>query len=217
VKLNLRAVLFDLDGTLLDTLADLATATNFALAELGCPAHPAEAYRYFVGDGARNLCRRALPADRQELVGEALRLMRQHYDAHCFDQTRVYPGIPELVSALTERRYKLAVLSNKPDDFTKRMVAHYFPANPFAVVRGQQAGRPIKPDPEAALQIAEELSIPAAEWLYLGDTNTDMRTAISSGMFPVGALWGFRDRNELIEAGATVLAARPDDVLSLLT
>jgi phosphoglycolate phosphatase len=211
-----HAVLFDLDGTLADTLADLANAVNHALTTLGCPAHPIHPYRHMVGDGARNLCQRALPADRQDLTDDALRLMRAHYEAHCFDTTRLYPGIPELVSALAERRYKLAVLSNKPEVFTKRMVAHYFPAAPFAAVHGQQPDVPIKPDPAMALQIAGELKVAPANWLYLGDTNTDMRTATAAGMYPVGALWGFRDRDELLASGARTLIEKPEELLGLL-
>jgi phosphoglycolate phosphatase len=211
-----RAVLFDLDGTLADTLTDLANATNWALAQLGCPTHPVDNYRRMVGDGARQLCARALPADRQELLDETLRLMRGRYAEHWHEETRLYPGITDLTSALIERRYSLAVLSNKPDDFTKQVVAHFFPANPFQIVRGQMPGMPLKPDPTAALEIARQLEIPAGDWLYLGDTNTDMRTAVAAGMFPVGALWGFRDRDELSESGAQALVERPEQVLSLL-
>jgi phosphoglycolate phosphatase len=211
-----RAVLFDLDGTLVDSLADLANATNHALATLGCPTHPRAAYRYFVGDGARTLCQRALPADKQDLLDEALRLMRAHYDAHRYDETQPYPGVPELVAALAQRGYRLAVLSNKPDRFTKELVAHYFPAAPFDAVRGQLPHIPLKPDPAAALQIAQELGIPPAEWLYLGDTNTDMRTAREAGMHAVGVLWGFRDRQELEDSGAQCLIARPADLLAWL-
>jgi phosphoglycolate phosphatase len=211
-----RAVLFDLDGTLADTLADLANATNAALVALGCPTHPVPRYRQMVGDGARQLCLRALPADKHNLADDAVRLMRQHYDAHCFDHTKLYEGIPALVNELHRRRLKLAVLSNKPDDFTKRMVAHYFLQSPFDAVRGQRAGIPLKPDPTAALQIAGELSVPPADWLYLGDTNTDMRTAHAAGMFAVGVLWGFRDKEELIASGAQELIRRPNDLLRLL-
>ena len=214
--MTIRAVLFDLDGTLADSLADLATATNGALAQLGCPTHPVESYRYMVGDGARELCARALPADKQGLQDEVLRRMRQHYDRHCFDLTKLYAGIPELISALAERRHRLAVLSNKPDDFTQRMIAHYFQPSPFAVVRGQLPNVPLKPDPTAAQQIAQELGIPPAHWLYLGDTNTDMRTARAAGMHAVGVLWGFRARDELVESGAEHIVARPEDVLALL-
>ena len=211
-----RAIMFDLNRTLLNSLANLANATNHALATLDCPTHPLEAYRQFVGDGARVLCERALPGDRQALLPEMLRLMREHYAAHCFELTRPYAGIPELLSALTERRYKLAVLSNKPDDFTKQVVAHYFKDVPFAAVRGGSANIPLKPDPTGALQIAGELEISTSEWLYLGDTNTDMHTARQAGMFAVGVLWGFREREELLDAGAATLIARPEDFLTLL-
>ena len=211
-----HAVMFDLDGTLTDTLADLANATNQALAVLGCPTHPREAYRYLVGDGARVLCERALPVDKQNLVTEALRLMREHYGKHWADETRLYPGIKALLTALTTRRYQLAVLSNKPDDFTKLVVAHYFSPNPFHVVRGQLAHVPLKPDPTAALQIAQELGIPPHAWLYLGDTDTDMRTARAAGLCPVGVLWGFRERAELEEAGAAHIVSTPAEVLGLL-
>jgi phosphoglycolate phosphatase len=216
VKHDLRAVLFDLDGTLADTLADLANATNWALAQVGCPPHPTNSYRYRVGDGARELCARALPADKQELTDQVLRLMARRYDEHCFELTKLYPGIPELVSALAERQFKLAVLSNKPDKFTKRMIAYYFNPSPFAVVRGQLPNVPLKPDPTAALQIAQELAITPSHWLYLGDTNTDMRTARRAGMHPVGVLWGFRDRDELLESGAEHIMAKPQEVLALL-
>ena len=214
--MNVRAVLFDLDGTLADSLADLANATNWALTQLGCPSHPVESYRYKVGDGARQLCARALPADKQGLQDEVLRLMRQRYDQHCFDLTTLYTGIPELISTLGQRGLKLAVLSNKPDDFTKRMIAHYFQTSPFAIVRGQLPDVPLKPDPTAAHQIAQELGIPPLDWLYLGDTNTDMRTARAAGMRAVGVLWGFRGREELIESGAEHILAKPDEVLALL-
>jgi len=217
MKQNVRAVLFDLDGTLADTLADLANATNAALAAVGCPPHPRDKYRHLVGDGARTLCARALPADRQELVDTVREQMRAHYDAHCFDETTLYAGIPELIAALREQNYQLAVLSNKPDDFTQRMIAHYFPAGTFQVVRGQVADTPLKPDPAAALAIAKQLSIPAREWLYLGDTNTDMQTATAAGMVPVGVLWGFREKAELLASGAASIVATPADVLKLLT
>src|ERR1017187_2626740 len=214
--MNVRAVLFDLDGTLADSLADLANATNWALTQLGCPSHPVESYRYKVGDGARQLCARALPADKQGLQDEVLRLMRQRYDQHCFDLTTLYAGIPELISALGQRGLKLAVLSNKPDDFTKRMIAHYFQTSPFAIVRGQLPDVPLTPDPTAAHHIAQDLGIPPLHWLYLGDTNPDMRTARAAGMRAGGVLWGFRSREELLESGAEHTVAKPDDVLALL-
>ncbi len=211
-----RAVLFDLDGTLANTLADLANATNHALTRLGCPTHPLEKYRHMVGDGARQLCVRALPSDKQHLVDEVVHCMRQRYAEHCYDLTALYPGIAKLVSTLASRGFKLAVLSNKPDDFTKQMVTHYFQPNLFHDVRGQLPGVPLKPDPTVALELASHLDVPASAWLYLGDTNTDMRTACAAGMFPVGVLWGFRDRGELLDSGAQALVERPEQVLTLL-
>lgn len=215
MKRNYRAVLFDLDGTLADSLADLANATNAALVAVGCPPHPTAAYRFMVGDGAQTLCARAVPAHRQGLADDVRLRMRAHYDAHCFDETRLYPGILDLVRTLAERGCQLAVLSNKPDDFTHRMIAHYFQPNPFQIVRGQRAGAPLKPDPTTALEIAQQLHIPAAEWLYLGDTNTDMQTAQAAGMAPVGVLWGFRERAELLASGAVEILATPADLLKL--
>jgi phosphoglycolate phosphatase len=212
----IKAVLFDLDGTLADTLTDLANATNWALMQLGCPVHAVDRYRHMVGDGARQLCARALPMDRQHLLDKTVKLMRQRYAAHWADQTRLYPGIIELVHALAADDYRLAVLSNKPDDFTQRVVAHYFQPNPFHVVRGQRPGTPLKPDPTAALEIARQVGVPAAEWMYLGDTNTDMQTARAAGMYPVGVLWGFRDRVELLGNGARTLVERPEQILTLL-
>ena len=216
MKAKFHAALFDLDGTLADSLADLANATNWALAQLGCPTHPMEEYRYLVGDGARTLCQRALPADQPDKIEETLRLMRQRYDQHCFDETRLYPGIPELVETHHQRGLRLAVLSNKPDDFTKRMIDRYFKPNPFLITRGSLAHVPLKPDPTAAINIAQELAVPVSECLYLGDTNTDMRTACSAGMFPIGVLWGFRDREELVESGAQAIVSNPAEVLALL-
>ena len=215
MKRNYSAVLFDLDGTLADSLADLANATNAALTAVGCPAHPPASYRRMVGDGARTLCARALPAQRQELIDEVLARMRAYYAAHCFDETRLYPGIGELVRALADRGCQLAVLSNKPDDFTNQMIAHFFQPNPFQVVRGHRAGAPLKPDPTSALAIARQLDIPAAEWLYLGDTDTDMQTARAAGMVPVGVLWGFREREELQTSGAVEIIGAPAELLTL--
>jgi phosphoglycolate phosphatase len=216
MQASIRAVLFDLDGTLADTLADLVNATNWALAQLGCPTHAADRYRYMVGDGARQLCARALPSDRQDLLDQTVKLMRGRYAAHWADQTLLYPGIQETIATLAGRGFRLAVLSNKPDDFTKQVVAHYFQPNPFHAVSGQKPGVPLKPDPTAALEIARRLEVPAAEWMYLGDTNTDVQTARGAGMFPVGVLWGFRGRAELLENGAQALVERPEQILPLL-
>jgi len=215
---NYRAVLFDLDGTLLDTLEDLADSTNAALAQLGFPPHPLDAYRYFVGDGVTNLIVRTLPeAHRDEAtVGRTMDLMRRIYGEHWADKTRPYPGVPELLGALAARGVKMAVLSNKPDDSTKLCVAKLLPHWRFDAVIGQSTTVPPKPDLAGVRQIVATLGVPVGQFLYLGDTNTDMQTANAAGMFAVGALWGFRTAEELRAAGAKVLIEKPTELLDLL-
>ncbi len=213
-----RAVLFDLDGTLLDTLEDLADSMNAALGRHGYPPHPVEAYRHFVGDGVENLARRALPEGSRDAdnIDRCLAAMRAEYGRRCDRKSRPYAGVPELLDALGERGLVLAILSNKMDDFTQRVVSKLLADWSFAVVRGALPEVPRKPDPAGAVAIARELEIPPAEFLYLGDTGTDMKTAVSAGMFAVGALWGFRDAPELRESGARKLIARPGELLELL-
>jgi len=213
---KLRGILFDMDGTLLDTLEDLADSTNRSLARLGLPAHPVEAYRYFVGDGMENLARRVLPEDRRNtrMVGEIAEAVSREYAEHWSDKTRPYPGIPELFDALSARKVPMAILSNKPHEFTLAIAEHYFRRWSFAAIYGARDPRPRKPDPSAALEISASLGLRPAEMLYAGDTNTDMRTASRAGMFSVGVLWGFRPREELLESGAQALAARPADLLA---
>jgi len=213
-----RAVLFDLDGTLLDTLADIAGAANAALERLGFPPHPMERYRYLVGDGAGCLARRVLgEAGRDEATAERCRLaIAEEYQTRWSQHTRPYAGIGELVAELRARGAPMVVLSNQPHDATTAVVDFFFPDKPFRVVRGAQPDVPIKPDPTAALQIARELSIEPGRFIYLGDTDTDMRTAVAAGMFPAGALWGFRTAGELTASGARVLLKTPRELLALL-
>jgi len=213
-----RAVLFDLDGTLLDTIADLADSMNTVLDRFGFPVHGVAAYKYFVGDGVRDLALRALPEGRrdEDMVAKCITAYRQEYGTRWDKKTRPYEGIPELLTALTVRGVKMAVLSNKPDHFTKLTVARLLPDWRFEVVAGEHPPVPKKPDPAAALEIARLLAVPPHEVLYLGDTNTDMKTANAAGMFAVGALWGFRDAGELVAYGAKALVEKPTDVLTLL-
>jgi len=209
------AVMFDLDGTLLDTLEDLADSMNAVLMRLGLPGHPVEAYKHFVGDGMPNLVRRALPDDRRD--GTAIELgsqaMREEYAKRWRAKSRPYEGVPEMLDGLFERGLKVTILSNKPDDFTRMTVEALLPDWEFRVVRGVLPDVPRKPDPAAALRIAKELSIPPEDFLYCGDTDTDMKTAAAAGMVPLGALWGFRDASELRKAGAAILLERPEDLL----
>jgi phosphoglycolate phosphatase len=214
-----QAVLFDLDGTLLDTLEDLADAVNAALSTLGFAVHPVDAYRYFVGDGVETLMQRTLPASAAAdpaLFARAVEVQRTEYRARWKAKTQPYSGVPELLDALEHRGVRMAILSNKPDAFVAEMVGHYFPRTPFEIARGARPGVPVKPDPGSALQVAAEMRLSPKDFLYLGDTNTDMRTARAAGMSSVGALWGFRTEAELRESGAEHLIASPEKLLELL-
>lgn len=210
-----QAVLFDLDGTLLDSIDDLADAMNDALGQFGFPGHPTDAYRYFVGEGVEELAARALPEGRRDpaTLIQCVQRMRAIYRSRWNVKTHPYPGIPELLDGLAERGLTLTVLSNKPDEFTRAMVDHYFGAWPFARVAGQKDGIPRKPDPAGALEIAKHLQIAPERFLYLGDTDTDMKTARAAGMFAGGVLWGFRGAEELLANGAEILIESPVDLL----
>ena len=212
------AILFDLDGTLLDTLADIADSMNAVLSSLGFPTHEADEYRYLVGDGVETLSRRALPdgSRSDELVQKCIGLMGVEYSRRWGKATRPYEGIPEFLGLLEARGIKRAVLSNKPDEFTKLMVEHYFRGSSFHAVRGARPSVPKKPDPFAALEIARGLDVLPSRTMFLGDTDTDMRTACNAGMYAVGVLWGFRGAEELLKNGARELVSRPDEVLGLL-
>lgn len=212
------AVIFDLDGTLLDTLQDIADSVNDTLAEYRLPQHTVSTIRYFVGDGARNLMARALPEDRRdkENIDKALRDYRSRYAQLWNVKTRPYEGIGYMLTALQNRKIKLAVLSNKPDEDTRKCVAEFFPNWRFDVVLGAREGVPLKPDPTAAIELARMLQLPPHSILFLGDTRMDIETASAAGMFPVGALWGFREREELERAGAKALIAHPIDLLKIM-
>lgn len=214
----MKAVLFDLDGTLLDTLEDIANACNAALTRHGFPAHPASAYRYFVGDGVQMLILRVVPADHHDAktLADVATAYREEYHRHWNTTTRPYEGIPELLDELTQRRIALAVLSNKPDDFTRRCVSEMLSRWSFSRVLGASKAYPPKPDPAAALHVAAGLNLPVEEVIYLGDTATDMKTATAAGMLPVGALWGFRTAEELKQSGARHLVEHPQELLKLL-
>lgn len=213
------AVVFDLDGTLLDTLDDLADSMNLVLSRFGYPIHPRDSYRYFVGDGMANLVRRAFPpeaAHDEALVSRGLAAMRDQYDLCWKVKTRPYPGVPELLDALVERGIRMAVLSNKPDDFTKKTVQILLSRWKFTVIMGEVPSIPRKPDPRGAIEVTRLLEIPPERFLYLGDTGTDMLTATRAGMFAVGALWGFRPAEELLATGAAAVIEQPADLLEFL-
>jgi len=213
-----QAVLFDLDGTLLDTLADLAGAMNRVLHTRGFPTHPTQAFCAFVGNGAAKLVWRALPEEQRTdgQVAACLEAFQKEYSRTWNMTTRPYEGIPEMLDALTARGLSLTVLTNKPQAFAERCVREYFPAGTFAEVRGQQKGVPLKPDPTSARQAAQGLGIEPQACLYLGDSDVDMQTALHAGMHPVGAAWGFRTEKELRAAGAINIITTPQQILNLI-
>ena len=211
------AALFDLDGTLLDTIEDLTDAMNAALAELGCPPCTVKECNFLVGAGVGHFARDALPEDRrdEETVSRCVQLMRTDYAGRWQTQTRLYDGIVAMLSDLGERGLRLGVLSNKPDNFTREMVAHFLPDTNFEAVLGAMDGSPKKPDPTVALHIAADMGIAPERFLYLGDTDIDMQTANGARMYPVGVTWGFRPREELIANGARTLVDHPSELLKL--
>ena len=218
MKLNYRAVLFDLDGTLLDTLDDLGDSINRALIRLDCPTHGREAFRYFVGEGVRMLVERALPAGRRDpaTVETMLQFYREEYRKGWNLKTRIYEGIPGMLDDLVARKLTLGVLSNKPQDMTTECVEGYLARWPFAVVFGQREHVARKPDPQGALEAADVMEVKPAEVLYLGDTATDMDTARAAGMFAVGASWGFRPVEDRLAHGAQAIAHHPREVAGLI-
>jgi len=216
--LRYSAVLFDLDGTLLDTIADLTESMNRALGALGFAPRTVAECKRLVGDGVVNFARRALPPQHrdEQTIARCVKLMRADYGKRWAERTRPYEGIPELLTELARRGVAMAVLSNKPQDFTEVMVAELLPNWKFQAVRGAAGGVAIKPDPAAALEIAGQMALLPAQFIYLGDTDTDMQTGVAAGMFPVGAQWGFRPAEELTANGAKRLIAHPEELLELL-
>ncbi len=225
-------LIFDLDGTLLDTVADLASATNHALSLCGYPTHPTERYKSFVGNGINKLFERALPES--ERGEENIARIRQHflpyYNAHNTDLSVPYPGIPELLAVLQSRSVRLAVASNKYHEATSRLIAHFFPQITFVSVQGNKEGVPRKPDPTIVQNILAEASSGNEETankasslgrttdetiLFIGDSGVDMQTAHNAGLRAVGVSWGFRPRAELEANGADWIIDSPEQLLSL--
>lgn len=217
--MNHKAVIFDLDGTLLDTIGDLTDSMNLTLSRFGFKGHDQETYKYFIGDGIEALVQRALPPPEnrdEKMVARGVAAMREEYALRWDKKTRPYPGIPELLDNLSQKGWPISILSNKPDDSTRQVVAKLLPRWSFQIILGSRPSVPKKPDPTAALEIARLLNLSPAQFLYLGDTGTDMQTALSAGMFPVGVLWGFRTAQELMDQGARVLIEKPLDLLQYL-
>ncbi|OHB78289.1 MAG: hypothetical protein A2W31_11300 [Planctomycetes bacterium RBG_16_64_10] len=217
MAVSYSAVIFDLDGTLLDTLTDLANAANAALTRFGFPTYAVGSYRQLIGEGVDLLFMRALPADarRPEWVRQMVAAFQEAYASHWNVHTKPYPQIPQLLDTLRGKQVRMAVLSNKPDLSAKRCVAEFLPDKGLEIVLGQRDGVPPKPDPAGARAIVHALHVPASACLYLGDSGVDMQVAHHTGMIAVGALWGYRTREELEQHGASALIEQPLDLLEL--
>lgn len=221
----IKAVIFDLDGTLLDTLTDIAGAVNKGLKDLGYPQHPIEAFNAFVGDGQAELVKRALPENHRNAknIENMSKKFWDYYDLEWYMNTKPYPGILYMIQLAVGRKIKLAILSNKAHYFTKKMIRHFFRGamirhtkNPFGVYSGEQRDRPTKPDPTLALELAEKLKVPLENIAFVGDMPVDIETAKRAGMMAVGAAWGFAGREALKQAKADLIFDSPTDFASYL-
>lgn len=215
--MTIKALIFDLDGTLLDTLDDLADSVNTVLRKAGFAEHPADAYRFFVGSGMETMLRRAAPkgVDDDTLAG-LVSAFRETYAANWDNRTKPYPGVETMLKALNRAGLPIAVLSNKPQRFTELCVRRFFSGAAFAAVQGSPPNGMAKPDPALALGMAKIFGVFAGEVLFVGDSSVDMDTATAAGMVAAGALWGFRPASELLAHGAKLLLAEPGDVLEHL-
>lgn len=210
-----KLVIFDLDGTLLNTIADLGNACNHALRELGYSEHALSTYNYMVGNGVRKLVERAEPDADPKTVDRLLSIFREYYDEHCMDHTVPYPGIPDMLRTLDSRGVAIAVASNKYQAAAERIVRHYFPDIPFVAIMGQVEGRPTKPDPSIIFSILNEHPTPKNDVLYVGDSGVDMETARRACIESVGVSWGFRPVSELRAAYADHIVSSTPDLLAI--
>lgn len=213
-----KLVIFDLDGTLLDTIGDLAASCNAVLAMHGLPVHGIDAYRSFVGNGIMRLVERALPEALRTpaTVAAVRRDFVEYYTAHIDLRTKPYEGIGDLLDALLVRNVRIAVASNKFQAGCDRLVRSFFSRVPFAAVLGQREGVPLKPDPAVDREILDLTGTRPCEALHVGDSGIDMLAAEAAGVLPVGVSWGFRRREELVESGAAAVIDRPQELLALL-
>lgn len=211
-------VIFDLDGTLLNTIDDLAAATNHAMTTLGFPAHGLWVYPNMVGNGVRKLIERALPDDARSeaTINKALAIFKEYYTEHCCDATKPYPGIPELLEDLTARGVNLAVASNKYEEGVTKLISHYFPNANFRAVLGNVEGMPRKPDPSIVFKVLSMCPTPKSDVLYVGDSGVDIETARRACVESVGVTWGFRTIHELKDAYADHILSTPAQILALV-
>ena len=211
-------VIFDLDGTLLNTIDDLANATNQALQTMGYPAHGLWLYPTMVGNGVRKLIERALPEDArtEAIINKALEHFREYYGAHLYDATTPYPGIPEVIEELSDRGISLAVTSNKYQEAVTELISHFFPRGNFKAILGHTPDFPTKPDPSIVFKALSMNPTPKDSVLYVGDSGVDMETARRACIESVGVTWGFRDVHELRKAYADHIISMPSQILELV-
>ena len=210
------AAIFDLDGTLVDSLRDIADAANHALTRMGLPTHPLPRYKSFAGQGLPNLFRAALGPGAQDRLDEAVALFKPYYAEHKYDTTGPYAGIPDMLESLHHAGVRLGVLSNKPDPVTRDVVDALFGGVPWHAVRGHRAGYAPKPDPASCFELLEELDAAPRATAFIGDTMADMLTATATGCFAVGVSWGFRSVEELETNGAAAVVHHPRELVGLL-
>ncbi len=213
-----KAIIFDLDGTLLNSLEDLADAVNSGLETLGYKPQPLEKFNKFVGNGALKLCTRAL-ADYSagtDEISKLHELFSENYRKHCTDKTRPYEGIKEMLDSLKEKGIKLAVASNKPDEFTKSLITSFFGDDLFSAVHGKREGRSTKPSPDIVNDILKELNVEKDDIVLAGDSDVDIMTAENAGIDSIGCTWGFRPKEELASAGAVYLADSAEKLLKIV-
>lgn len=213
-----KLVIFDLDGTLLNTIEDLGHAANYALEQNGFATHSMASYPFFVGNGVRRLMERVVPEDARdtETINTLLKDFKQYYDLHNTDLTRPYDGIIDLLDELKARGVAMAVASNKYQAATTRIIGHFFGHYDFVAVEGQKEGVPVKPDPSVVFQILLQAPTPKREVLYVGDSGVDMETARRACIDSVGVTWGFRPEKELNEYHANVIVNKPGDILQIV-
>lgn len=209
-------VIFDLDGTLLNTISDLGAACNHALRTMGYSAHPLSAYNYMVGNGVRKLMERAAPEVDENTLNDLLRYFREYYDAHCTDTTEPYPGIPELLTKLGEYGVSLGVATNKYQAAAEEIIKYFFPDVPFVGILGQVEDRPAKPDPSIIFALLNQFPTPKAQVLLCGDSAVDIETARRACVESVGVTWGFRPVSELRRAYADHIVSTPSDIMTIV-
>jgi len=214
--MNRNTVIFDLDGTLLYTLEDLKDAVNYALREKGYAEHGLDEMRQFFGNGIKAALQDAEPEATEEEINELIRLFKGYYAEHCMDRTHPYEGIPELLSTLADRGYRMAIVSNKVDEAVKALAAHFF-GDTITVAIGNSDRIKRKPAPDTVYAALEELGVPAEDAVYVGDSEVDLATARAAGLPCITVLWGFREKELLIREGADCMVERPEEILQVLT